>query len=368
MPVNDFRIYMDNNIADQQRMDSLGEVKVEQAIGMATEAQLEIPVGLNEGGFWSTLDEDFVEVFKRIRVEVKVRNGEYVALIDGPIVSQRFELSASPNESKMVIVVQDDSVLLNQNESVEIYEDLSADQIAAQLFQQAGLAAQTDSVSSASSSITRYQVKRGTPMQLLKELARSNGMFVYVEPGSSPGMSTGYFKRPELNHGGYPELLLIGAERNINHFSAQLDGLRPMAVTAEAVDTDDNTILSVTTDNSQLDALGDEAVHEFVTPAQTLLTRPSEANRALEAQTKAAVDHSSWAYSANAEVVTDNYSAVLQPYRVVTLAGAGQRLSGDWLISQVTHTLTDSNYKQAFGLRRNARSSVAGSDLLGSVF
>lgn len=368
MPVNDFRIFMDNDVADQQRLDSLGEVKVEQAIGMAAEAQLEIPVGLNEAGLWSTLDESFVEVFKRIRIEVRVRGGDFIPLIDGPIVSQRFELSAKPNESKMIIVVHDDSVLLNQDESVEIYEDLSADQIADQLFRDAGLISQTDSVDTVPGNITRYQVKRGTSMQMLKELARSHGMFVYVEPGDSPGTSTGCFKRPDLNHGGYPELLLIGAERNINRFTAQLDGLRPMAVTAEGVDTDDNTINSVTTENSQLTALGDEPVHDFVPAARTLLTRPSEANRALESQTVAAADHSSWAYSANAEVITDTYSAVLQPYRVVTVAGAGQRLSGDWLISQVTHTLTDSQYKQAFGLRRNARSRAGATSLLGSVF
>jgi hypothetical protein len=57
------------------------------------------------------------------------------------------------------------------------------------------------------------------------------------------------------------------------------------------------------------------------------------------------------------------------PYRVVTVAGAGGHLSGDWLISRVTHMISDASYKQAFSLRRNARSGGSGGgSLLDAVF
>lgn len=367
MPVSEFKIFLDNTAADDKQIDLFGEIKVDQAIGMATEAELEIPVGLNKTGEWSVLEEDFAQVFSRIRIEVKVRDSDFIALIDGPIVAQRFELSGSPNKSKMIIVVQDDSVLLNQNEAVEVFEDTTADDIAKQLFSDAGLNPNTDSISMPSSGLTQYLVQRGTAMQFLKELARQHSMFIYVEPGDEPGKSEGFFKRPDLTDSEYPELLLIGRKRNINKFDAHFDGLRPIKARVEGIDAADNSIVSATADASDIDPLGEEPSHDIVAAGESILLRTREANDAMDTATAAAVNHSSWAYTANAEVMASSYSAVLQPHRTISLAGAGGHLSGDWMISQVTHTLTDKSYKQSFGLRRNGR-SAGSSGVTGGVF
>ena len=82
------------------------------------------------------------------------------------------------------------------------------------------------------------------------------------------------------------------------------------------------------------------------------------------------MDHSSWAYSASGEVAGEVYPAVLSPYRVVRVAGAGGFLGGSYLISRVTHTLSSDTYRQQFTLRRNARSagSAAAGGLPGGVF
>ena len=87
------------------------------------------------------------------------------------------------------------------------------------------------------------------------------------------------------------------------------------------------------------------------------------------ARSTAAVDAASWAYSASGEVDAASYPGVLQPYATVNLAGAGP-MSGRYLIAQVTHTIDDATYRQAFTLRRNARSAVAGGGggLPGGVF
>ncbi|MCP4463725.1 MAG: hypothetical protein GY819_13095 [Planctomycetaceae bacterium] len=368
MTVSEFKVFLDNTPASAEQLDLFSEIKVDQAIGMATQAELTIDVGVDESGRWTEVEENYVQPSARIRVEVKIRDGDFVALIDGPVVGQRFDLSGSPNSSKMTLIVQDDSVLMNQNEAVEIYEDQSADQVAQQLFQTAGLTPETDSVSTPAGEFTRYLVRRGTAMQFLKELARRHSMFVYVEPGSIPGVSVGYFKRPELSRGDYPELLLVGAERNINKLSGQFDGLRPLKARADSVNISDQQIISSESVASNIDAQGDEAVHEFIDAGQVLLARTRESNDDLDASTKAAVNHSSWAYSASAEVIADSYDGVLLPHRVVSIAGAGGQLSGDWLVSQVTHAINDDSYKQAFSLRRNARSSGSSNDgLLGGI-
>lgn len=367
--VAETKIFLDNTAASDEQLDLFSEIRIDQAIGMATEAELEIDIGIDETGIWSQVEEAFVQPFARIRIEIKIREGDFVALIDGPIVGQRFDMSASPNSSRMTLVVQDDSVLMNQNEAVELFEDKSADEVARQLFQNAGLGAETDPVAIPATGLTRYLMQRGTAMQFLKELARRHGMFVYVEPDSSPGSSIGYFKRPDLSSSDYPELLLIGENRNINKFKSQFDALRPLTAAANSVDITDQSIINSETDSSDIDPQGDEAVHDLIDAGQVLLARTRELSDDLGAATAAAVNHSSWAYSASAEVIADSYDGVLLPHRVVTVAGVGGVFSGDWLVSQVTHSISDASYKQAFSLRRNARSAGGGGGgLPGGVF
>jgi len=363
-------LYFDNQPAAADRLALFRQVRIDQAIGMAAEAELEMEIGVDASGNWTGVEEDFVQPFKRVRVEVRIRQNDPVALIDGPIVGQRFEMSAAPNQSKMVLIVQDDSVLLNQEEQVAIFEDQSADQIASGLFQQAGLTAETDSVPAASGGLTRYTVQRGTAMQLVRELARQNGLFAYVRPGDTPGSSVGVFKRPDLADAGYPVLIPVGERRNMDRFSAEFDGLRPLQARADNVDLTNQELLSSSAEASDLNTQGDMAAHQMVSAGKALLARTGAATVELDAATQSAVNLSSWAYSASGEVVADSYSGVLRPYKTVAVSGAGGYLSGQWLITKVEHVINESGYRQHFNLRRNARAggSGGGGGIPGGIF
>lgn len=358
MPLASFRLFVDNAPVDEERLERFAEIRVDQAIGMAAEAELHMPVATGLEGAWEGLDEDFAQPFTRIRVEVKVGDGAFQALIDGPVVANRFELSAAPDESEMVLVVQDDSVLLNREEKVALFEDMAVHEIAESLIAEYGLAAEVDSTPGAGSALERAVVQRGTNMQLLRELARRHGMFAFVKPGSAPGASVGVFQRPRLSAGELPELLLLGAERNVNRFSAEYDALRPAAVSAASVRAVDKELLSSEADAPSLGALGEIAAHQAATPtAKLLLARTREEQGDLDAATAASAELSSWAYSANAEVDADTYPGVLAPCQVVRVAGVGGFLSGDYLVSRVIHLLGDESYRQQVTLRRNARSA-----------
>jgi hypothetical protein len=374
MAFAEFRVYFDGTVATDDQLDLVEDIRVDQAIGMATEAELTIVLTADDAGVWSSLDEDFAQPFSRVRVEVKIGDdsdeGDFVPLIDGPIVGQRFELGAGPGESALTLVIQDDSVLLNREETVAIYQDMTADEIVQQLYSDAGLTPQVDSVPDAGSALTRYVVQRGTAMQLVRELARSHGMFAYVKPGDTPGTSTGVFEQPVLTADDLPELLLMGNDRNIDSFSAQFDALRPLTAAAGNVSITDKTALSSSAVSSDLDSLGDEAVHDFLSPLSAAqLARTREEANDMDAATQAAVDLSSFAYSATAEVDAERFDTVLAPHQVISVAGAGSTLSGDYLISRVTHEINEDTYKQKFTLRRNARSvgTAGGSSLLGGI-
>jgi hypothetical protein len=369
----ELRIYLNNTAATDEQLALFGDIRVDQAIGMAAEAELDVLLDMDDTGVWSGMEEDFTQPFSRIRVEVKVGDdGEFIALIDGPIVAQRFELSSSPEDAKLILVVQDDSVLLNQTEEIEMYEDMTADEIAESIFTDFGLDPDVDPAPDPASPLARAVVQRGTAMQLLRELARRYGMFTYVVPGEEPGISIGKFVQPVFEETEYPQIVLMGEDRNIGAFNAQFDALRPVTALAGSVGITDKTDIYSEADAPDIDPLGDEATHDIVAPAQpTILARTREETSDIDEATMAAVNLSSFAYTATAEIDTESYEAVLEPYKILTVAGAGGYLSGDYLISRVTHLIDNGGYKQQFSLRRNARSagsSTSLSSLFGGIF
>ncbi len=355
----EYRVYLNSQAADQEALCQIREVRVDQAIGMATEAELEMNISADDNGVWNGISADFNQPFERVRIEVKpAEDADFVPLIDGLIVGQRFELATSANASKMTVVVQDDSVLLNQEEAVELFEEQSASDIASALFSAAGLTPEVDEVPVAAGGLERVVVQRGTPMQLLRELARRHGMFVHVKPGSTVGSSVGVFKQAELTAGDHAQLRLMGEGRNIAKFDVEFDGLRPTQASAGSINLSDKSVLSAAADSVSLDALGARGAHEIVQVGNTLLARTREESADIDAATQAVVDFSSWAYSAEAELNGDDYGEVLQPYEVITVAGPGGYLGGNYLISRVLHIITNSGYCQQLSLRRNARADA----------
>ena len=365
----EFKMYFDNAPATEEQLDLFRSIRVDQGIGMVTEAELDMELRLDDAGSWVDFSEPFTQPFSRIRVEIKVADGDFVPLIDGPLVGQRMTMSASPNESMLTLVVHDDSVLLNQIETVSVFEEFSASDIAELLFAEAGLQPQVDSTPPAGGSLERAVVQRGTAIQLLRDLARRHGMALRVVPGDTPGVSVGVFAEFGLDEEDLPELLVTGEQRNLDQISIAFDGLRPFAAVASAVDAGSLAVLRSEAPSSSQTALGDEPTHTLVAPAQVLMARTREAESDLDAAVVAAADYGSWAYSATGEVDGGAYPAVLQPYATVGLAGAGP-MSGRYLVAQVNHMIDDQSYRQQFTLRRNARSAIggAGGGLPGGVF
>ena len=369
MPISEFRVFINNEAADSAMLDRFTEIHVDQAIGMAWEAELKLDLVADEQGNWSDSSEELAEPMERVRVEVKIGTGSFVPLIDGPVVNQKFDFSSSPGRSALTLMVQDDSVLLNQDETVEVFEDLTPDEIAATLMEAAGLEVEADPVPDAGSDLERFVVQRGSAMRLLRRLARQHGMFVYVRPGSQPGKSIGVFAKPDLSPSDLPEMVLMGADRNVNYVTVEFDALRPMAASAGSVRISDVTSLNSEIDASDDTPLGDSPVHSLLTPAKVLLAHTREEQSDLDAAAQAAVNLSSWAYTARGEVAADVYAGVLEPLRLVRVVGIGARLSGDYLISRVRHSLNFESYKQAFTLLRNARLEGGnGGGLLEGVF
>ena len=361
MPSSEFRLYIDNEKASAEQLAAFSSIRVEQAVGMAAAAELQMPLVPDDDGVWAGFDEAAAQPFARVRIDIKVGDGDFVSLLDGPVIGQRFELDAAPDRSHLTIVVHDDSVLLDRDEKVAVYENEALASLVRELIEEPGLDSRVDAqLPDPASAVDRYFVQRGTNMQALRALAKRFGMFVYVEPGPRPGHSVGVFEAATARDDGLPQLVLLGADRNIASFSAEFDALRPQTAKASAVRAIDKEQISGEASNASEAALGDATAHSLVTPSKTLLRAAREEQADLDAETGGLVDASSWAYAARGELDADLYSGVMRPYRKVTVTGIGPQLSGDYLIARVLHEISDGGYRQSFALARNARSAGDG--------
>ncbi len=367
MAVTNYRLYFDNAPADEERLALIEEIRVDLAIDLVAEAQITVPLGRDADGDWPGVLDDAIQPLTRVRIEVQIGKGDFVPLIEGRIVAQRFELGGGPNESQAVIVVNDESAMMNRSDKARLFEDLAPEDIAAQVFDEYSISPETEASGVGAPTLERVVTQRGTDFGLLRRLAREANMVVYVEPGGKPGDSVGRFRFLPTGEGDLPELVLTGEERNVNKLTLELDALSPVAARGEAIDPANLADLSAEFDASDTALLGESATTEGTDPG-TIFVEGTSDQTLLDASVQAAVDRGAWAYSGHGEVSAEIYLGVLRPYQVVAVAGAGTLLSGEYLVSEVSHSLRDEAYTQSFTLRRNASSAGGGGGLPGGVF
>jgi hypothetical protein len=370
MPAVTYQLYFDNQPASQTQLDLIDEIEVHQEIDMAWEARLTVPIRTDNSGNWLNDSESFMQEFTRVRIEVRVADGNALPLIDGPVVGRDSMRSTEPGISTLTVIVHDDSALLNRRESVAVYEEQTDADIASALFAEATSIAQfdVDSTPPMPDTLGAVMVQRGTAMQTLRMLARRQGFHVYVLPGSSPGASVGCFKALAPTTPTAPPLILLGTERNVESFTFQYDALEPRTAQAQWVSLGDKSTASSESSSSDLDLFGEGQVSAGdmgLSLAAPGVMEPVDT----DTRTRAITERAAYALTVEGAVLGERYSGVLVAYQTIQIQGANPSLSGDYLIRRVTHRLTRGEYNQSFVLTRNARSESSGAgSLIGGIF
>ena len=111
-----YKLHFNDQVATREQLDRVDSITVEQEVDTAWEARLKVPVCLDPQGRWRGTDQPFMQPSARVRVEVSVVRGQFVPLIDGPVVAVDSQMSFEPGQSMVTVEVRDDSVLLNRRE------------------------------------------------------------------------------------------------------------------------------------------------------------------------------------------------------------------------------------------------------------
>ena len=374
MPDIEYRLFFDNTAASNQQLDMINQISVEQEVDMAWEARLQIPITVDEQGNWTGDDEDFMRAFSRVRVEIRIRTETFVPLIDGPIIGFDSQMSSEPGKSTLTIILQDDTFHLNREEQVVAFENKLDHEVAEQIYNdhsQQISSTRIDSTPSSGSALTPIVMQRGTAMQILRFLAKRQGMHAYVLPGENPGESIGCFNTFPTQPDGLPSLVLLGEERNIDNLQVGYCACKPSDVAASTLRITDKQVISEIARASDVSLIGDEIGEESSQVDHQILLPLQGESVDLHQAVSAMAQVVSYSYEVTGNILEDTYQAVLQPYHIITVRAGNTPVSGDYLISKITHTITRSAYSQSFSLKRNARSIRFGtgqSSLMGGIF
>ena len=356
MPTFGFRVYFGDRAATTEELSRIEQIVVEQEMDMAWEAHLRLYLCTDENGNWRHGADEFAQPFSRVRVEIG-SGSSFMPLIDGPVASFDHQLDSQPGHSSVTLIVRDDSVLLNREEKTAVFEQRDDDAIAREVFGEFPQIASTriESPGGARPSV----VRRGTAIQFLRELARPHEYHAYVLPGSSPGQSIGCFLPDPAEAGNLPALVLLGSDRNLAELSVVENSEGPEVSRTHTLRISDQQVETADVGVRDLSLMRSQAPVAEGSTATRLVAPEDNDREDSESSARGRARRQSYAFRVTGRVVPGCYGGILAPYERVMVRAGTTGLSGEWLLSKVTHTITPNLYTQQFEAKADSREAPA---------
>lgn len=309
---------------------------------------------------FSLLRDAVFKPFNRIIMSV-VLNFIPGLLMDGIITHQQLAPGDEPGASRLTITGEDISVMMDMEEKKREY--VALDDMAIAAFIIAGYAEYclmpvvipTPTIDIPVPT-ERTPVQQGTDLQFLREIAERHGYVFYVIPGPLPGQNIAYWGPPIRT--GVPQRALsvnMGPNTNVSQINFSRDALKPSLYWGYIQDSKSNKQIKVETYGSDRTSLSRESA---IKDSQSNKRRrylkadglkASQAYARAQGLTDASCDGT---VTATGELDAVVYGGLLQPRTLVDLRGAGDTYSGTYYVKAVTHSISNSEYRQRFTLNR----------------
>jgi phage protein D len=394
-----YEIAFSGNSVENDFYTNVVSLTVEENPAAPSIFRLQIATTLQDDGSWSYLDDGTFALFTSVSIKIGFISGGGLAaalgsllggsdsndgmepVFDGYITNVDLSLGTAPASTFINVSGMDSSVLMSLEEKIATWPDMADSDIVQEIMgQYRGVQIQADTTPTVHQENDTTIVQRASDIQFVRDLAQRNGFEFYFETDKTSGNVTAYFQAPQLSGTPQQDLAIqFGDQSNLRSFSARLTGQRPLNVKSEQMDVKANNANTAQVSDTQLDKLGANDANSLiggplgslVTPkdaqAQMLILGPPTSDSTeLQTIAQAVRDEAGWFITANGEINSDTYQAVLRPHRVVLVKGAGKAYSGKYYVTRVVHEIKrDGSYSQKFEARRNAR-DVDGSEQFGS--
>lgn len=350
-----YQLTIDGEDVSAELLESLQRLEVEEHAAMASIMRLTFGIAVAEGGAgWTVVDDGLFPRFAELALSIKVGSGDPEPLMTGFVIETRTQFAETPGDSRIDVVAMDSSVLMNLEEKIRAWPNMSDGDIAESIFGEYGLNPVVDATEPTRQEDDIVPIQRGTDIQFLRILAERNGFSLFV--AAAAGGLEGHFHAPRLDDP--PQgVLTVGFDgaSNVAMLTVTHDELRPTTARADQMAAESNEAQYGSADSVSLADLGGTSVLAGSDQRTTLLSATGLVDTAeLQTFAQAVVDRASWAIRAEGELSTMRYEGVLRSRKPVSVRGVGQTMSGTYFVERVLHAFTEEGYTQQFTLRRNA--------------
>lgn len=312
------------------------------------------------------LRDPVLRPFNRVIISVLIGALPRV-LMDGVITHHQLSPSTEPGGSRLTVMGEDVSVMMDMEEKNEEYpaqdETIIANRIIAS-YAQYGLIPLVipPATMDTPSPTERTPVQQGTDLGYLNEMAQRHGYVFYITPGPVPGTNTAFWG-PPVRSGMLQKALSVnmGPNTNVGQINFVNDSLRPAVQEGSVQDRSSNQDIPVMTFNSTRTPLSGQPAYAANQPnVMKKQFRASGLNTAqafarAQGMTDAAMDD---VVTASGELDALSYGDLLQPRALVGLRGVGYTYDGTYYVKNVTHVITKGTFKQRFVLTREGTGAL----------
>ena len=371
-----FQLLLNGTPADNNLITALSSLEVEENTDLPGAIQLNLPVTRTANGDLQYINDSGFQPFANLAVVATAEGQSPQCIFDGYVLSHKLHLETGITASTLQVWGQDASWLMNLEEKVKEWVDVTDADVANSIFNDYGITPAPDNSNDDSPSYTEdghSLMQRASDIQFLRNLARRNGKLCRVACADQAGKRTGYFVKPKLD--GDPVLTLTLNEPQtwtVEALDIEWDVTRPTAVKASQAlfnDSDEDGV-SADSSDSGLATLGARGLAAFSGKAMTvLLTAPVDDAGELTLRAQSLLREADWFVRCEGEADVARLHAVMRVGTVVQLNGIGAVHSGKYYVWSVRHTITADAHKMKFVLVRNAVGSPpsGGGGLLGGL-
>ncbi|MGA8087128.1 MAG: hypothetical protein WCA10_07470 [Terracidiphilus sp.] len=355
-----FSIVIGGNAADDLA-GIFNQLEVEENLDAPGAFSLTLPVNVTGTGDYDVVNDSRLAPLSNVAIVATASDGNQQCLFDGYVLSQTAHLDTGTVASTLRVWGQDATWLMNTNEQVREWVDLTDGDVANSIFGDYGFTpdpTNLDDDSPAHTSDGATLMQRATDAQFLRLLARRNGKLFRVFCTDTPGVRTGYFALPSLD--GDPVVTLTlndAAAATVDSVDITWDILRPSAnIAKQTLFTDsDADGTGGTTSDSGLALLDAQGLSDFAgTTVTSLLTATVNDGEELTLRSKSVLIESGWFVRCAGSTDVNRLGSILRAGTVAQLNAAGSLHSGKYFVWSVRHHITMEKHIMDFVLFRNA--------------
>ena len=139
MPAVSYALLVNDAPASPELMAAVEQIEVEDHADLADMLRLRVASGVRpDGSGWTLVDDDIFARLVNLKLRVTVGSGPPETLIEAHVIESESDFSNEPGESAFDVVAMDPTVLMNLEEKVRPWPNMTDSDIAEVVFGEYG--------------------------------------------------------------------------------------------------------------------------------------------------------------------------------------------------------------------------------------